>query len=104
MASHPLGGDYLQVKLLALTSLTLPAPQVAVACSLMRLMEAESVVVCTGGANTQALSRAAAVRAVNKAVNSAYIPLTHMLGHNCVGIDDLFLNSHAHFIFQTEYK
>ena len=58
----------MQLKLLALTSFTLPAPQVATACSLMRLMEAESVELVTGGAKTQALSRAAADRAVAKAM------------------------------------
>ena len=58
----------MQVKLLAFTSFTLPAPQVAMACSLMRLMDVASVVVCTGGANTQALSSAAVARAVETAV------------------------------------
>lgn len=38
------------------------------AWSLIREMEAESVEVVTGGANTQALSRAAAARAETKAM------------------------------------
>lgn len=43
-------------------------------------------------------------KAINKVANSAYIPVTRMLGRTCVGVDDLFLNSHARFIFQTKFK
>eukprot|EP01137_Pigoraptor_chileana_P005596 Opistho-2@2900 len=55
---------YLQVKLLALTSLTKPAPQVARACSLILAISALSATrLLDGGAITQALQSTAATRA-----------------------------------------
>lgn len=59
----------MQVKLFALTSFTLPAPQAAIARSVFLAMASASNALDepAGGAKTQALSRAAAVRAAAKA-------------------------------------
>ena len=44
-------------------------------------------------------------KAVNKAVgDSTYIKTTTLLGHTFVGIDDLFINPHAHIVWQTGFK
>lgn len=44
-------------------------------------------------------------KAVNKAlVDSAYLRPVIFYGHRFVGVDDLYLNSHAHLVCQTRYK
>ena len=44
-------------------------------------------------------------KAVNKAMNDPqYIKTTSLLGYTFVGIDDLFINPHAHIIWQTGFK
>ena len=44
-------------------------------------------------------------KAVNKAVNdTAYITTTTAAGYTFVGIDDLFVNPHAHIVWQTAFK
>ena len=44
-------------------------------------------------------------KAVNSATgNSAYIKPTTVLGYTFVGIDDLFVNEHAHIIWRIKYK
>ena len=44
-------------------------------------------------------------KAINKAADDpAYIKATSLLGYTFVGIDDLFINPHAHIIWQTGFK
>ena len=44
-------------------------------------------------------------KAVNKAVDdTAYIKPTKVAGRRFVGIDDLFINSHAHIVWRTVFK
>ena len=44
-------------------------------------------------------------KAVNKAMNDPmYIRTTSVLGCTFVGIDDLFVNAHAHIIWKTKFK
>ncbi len=44
-------------------------------------------------------------KAVNKAMNdTSYIKTTSFLGYTFVGIDDLFINPHAHIIWQKKFK
>lgn len=44
-------------------------------------------------------------KAVNKIMHdSLYIRRSAEYGHDFVGVDDLFLNDHAHIIWQTRYK
>ena len=44
-------------------------------------------------------------KAVNKAMDdSLYIKPSHALGYTFVGIDDLYLNEHAHVIWRIRYK
>jgi len=44
-------------------------------------------------------------KAVNKATHdNTYIGTTSVLGCTFVGIDDLFVNTHAHVIWKTEFK
>ena len=44
-------------------------------------------------------------KAINRAMNDPnYIHTTSFMGLNFVGVDDLFMNEHCHFIWQTRYK
>jgi hypothetical protein len=44
-------------------------------------------------------------KAVNKAMSdSVYIKPSHALGYTFVGIDDLYLNPHAHVVWQIRFK
>jgi len=44
-------------------------------------------------------------KAINQAVDdTAYIQTTTLMGCTFVGIDNLFLNQHAHIIWQTKFK
>ena len=44
-------------------------------------------------------------KALNKAANdTGYIKTTHAAGYKFVGIDDLFVNPHAHIVWQTAFK
>ncbi len=44
-------------------------------------------------------------KAVNKAVNDTnYITTTTAVGYRFVGIDDLFVNPHAHIVWQSAFK
>jgi hypothetical protein len=44
-------------------------------------------------------------KAVNKAMDdTAYLKKTTIFGHDYVGVDDLFVNDHAHMIWQIKYK
>ncbi|MCW3122099.1 MAG: hypothetical protein JWQ38_1591 [Flavipsychrobacter sp.] len=44
-------------------------------------------------------------KAVNKAMHdTGYIRPTRFMGYTFVGIDDLFLNPHAHIVWQTKFK
>jgi hypothetical protein len=43
-------------------------------------------------------------KAMNKATHQSYIGLTTAAGHRFVGIDDLFLNSHAQLTWQAKFR
>jgi len=43
-------------------------------------------------------------KAMNKVMHEEYIGTTSVLGCTFVGIDDLFVNAHAHFIWKTKFK
>lgn len=42
--------------------------------------------------------------ALHTTKDTAYLPLTSALGKNYIGVDDLFLNKHAHTICRLQYK